>query len=79
MCIQVQEHSCKILPQADKVNLCVYNLNWFEYTVAEQRSLLMILQRNHRPIGLSAANYFSCNLVTFHWVSERTERMVKHK
>lgn len=55
--------------QAENINLCVYNLNWFDYTVSEQKSLLMILIRKHRPMGLSAFNYFTCNLATFYWVS----------
>lgn len=53
------------------MNQCVYNLKWYDFTVREQRSMLPILQRNLRPVGLSAVGYFSCNLVTFHWVSAK--------
>lgn len=54
-----------VLDEAYYVNLTVYTIRWYEFTVQERKLLLFMMMRTQYPNGLGAFNYIMCNNETF--------------
>lgn len=54
--------------QAEHLHYILYDLNWLEYSIEEQKMIKLMLMRCQRPSGMNAFKYFYCDLETFHQV-----------
>lgn len=51
--------------QSDCLCETVYQLNWYDYSIREQKMLLLFMLRLQTPSSIQAYNYFICSHVTF--------------
>lgn len=54
-----------ILPQAYHLQTTLYNLQWYDFGLNEQKMIKLMIMRAQTPCGLAAYNYFACDLPTF--------------
>lgn len=58
-----------LVTQGKSLMETVYNLRWYKFSGKEIKMLQLILLKANKPHGLSAFNYFHCNVESFSQVS----------
>lgn len=54
-----------LFAQATRLESTIYGVQWYEYSITDQKMIKLMLLRSQISCGFAAYNYFECDLPTF--------------